>query len=893
MRFNGDMLRKKLFRDIKKNFGQFFTIFAMIFLAMMAYSGVSAYSDGMKYSSEDYYAKYNLQDLWLYGENFTTDDLENIRELDNIADAERYLSIPGSVDVTTDGETQNIKAELNFLDAEDDSKNISAMYLREGEAYSPDKDGVWIGYYFARAREIQVGDELTFYCEGYELTEKVRGIISVPDHAYTVSDANVIFQDAADYGWVYLSMNEFPVEYIYDEILKEDEIVEYLESASDIQKAVDMYTAMGVDIDTIKEQMEIDSDVDLETALELAAVINDGSANVDDKASFIKAIDPDFEISEGYVYPNVCVDVTGTAPNPYIDENGKEEFDKKLQSVRNELYELDNISISAITGRDVWGSYATIKSEAEEGDTYSGMFSFLFVFIAGLSVVTTMSRFVKKQRVQIGTLKALGFRNRKVTMHYVAYGFWVSVFAAIIGLIIGGPILGQPFMDMELSMFDLPDAHMYLLSKNYVLAVAIVIVITLITYLSIREILKESAAQTLRLEVPHIKIKAKEGGKGLSAMLPFSIKWNLRDIFRNKSRSIMAIVGIMGSTLLIVMAFGMQDSLQHYLDWEFNNIQAYKYKLILSDNVSDERLLELLDDYGDSTSQSVAIEFKDTNGNINTSVLTVNDSNGLLRISAHDTTTYDIEDGIPGNTYGDVDGAGSLIFTEKLLKTSGYALGDTVKWRIMGENEWYETKIVSACRDPQSQQITMTRSAYEGLGEEYKCDTIYTNDNLSTVDASDIDGVSSISSIEDMKEQMNIMLEMISSMIALFIVISAVLGFIIIYNMGILALTEKMYQFATLKVLGFRFSKLSKIYTQQNLWLTIVGIIVGLPLGFAFTDYMFKKAIGDEYDFFANIDPSAYVIAAIGTLIIMIITSLVLSAKLKKIDMVESLKANE
>jgi putative ABC transport system permease protein len=140
---------------------------------------------------------------------------------------------------------------------------------------------------------------------------------------------------------------------------------------------------------------------------------------------------------------------------------------------------------------------------------------------------------------------------------------------------------------------------------------------------------------------------------------------------------------------------------------------------------------------------------------------------------------------------------------------------------------------------------------------------------------------------------MNVMLEMISSMIVLLIAISALLGFIIIYNMGILALTEKMYQFATLKVLGFKFKKLALIYTQQNLWLTIVGIIFGLPLGYEFTDCMFKYAIGDNYDFFANIDLSSYLIAIIGTLIIMLVTSIALSRNLKKIDMVASLKANE
>jgi putative ABC transport system permease protein len=814
MRFNGKMLRKKLLRDIKENLGQFFTIFAMIFLAIMAFSGINAFSDGLKYSSVEFYEKNNMPDLWLYGENFSEEDLDKIKVLDNVADVERYLSMQGSVDVknSENSEIENIKVELNFLDSEDDEKNISTMYLRDGEEYSPDKDGVWVGYYFAKARDIQVGDELTFYVEGYEFTEVVRGIVSSPDHVYTVSDSSVIFQDAADYGWVYLSMNECPI---------------------------------------------------------------------------------DFGMDDFYIYPNAIVDVTGVAPNPYINSSELDEFENKLKSVKNELYELDDISISAITGRDVWPSYETLKAESEEGDTYSGMFTVLFVFIAGLSVVTTMSRFVKKQRVQIGTLKALGFRNRKVTMHYIAYGFWVSLIAAILGIVIGGPVLGQPFLNMELSMFDLPDAHRCILSKNYIVAALIVIVITIITYYSIKSILNESAAQTLRLEVPHIKIKAKEGGKGLSAKLPFSVKWNLRDILRSKSRSIMAIVGVMGSTLLIVMAFGMQDSLQHYLVWEFDKIQAYNYKLNLSENVSDERLDELFDAYGDATSQTVAIEYKDSEGNIVTSSITVNDSDGYLRVSDHDTNTYDINEGIPGSTDGDVNEAGALFATEKLLKDNEFSLGDTVKWRIMGEDDWYETKIVAAYRDPQSQQFSMTRVAFEGLGEDYVCDTIYTNDDLSDLTDSDIDGVSTISSIESLKEQMNVMLEMISNMIVLLIAISAILGFIIIYNMGVLALSEKMYQFATLKVLGFKFYKLALIYTQQNLWLTLVGIILGLPLGYEFTDCMFKYAIGDNYDFFANIDISAYLIAIIGTLLIMFVTSIALSRNLKKIDMVASLKANE
>ena len=111
--------------------------------------------------------------------------------------------------------------------------------------------------------------------------------------------------------------------------------------------------------------------------------------------------------------------------------------------------------------------------------------------------------------------------------------------------------------------------------------------------------------------------------------------------------------------------------------------------------------------------------------------------------------------------------------------------------------------------------------------------------------------------------------------------------------MGILSLSEKMYQFATLKVLGFRFRKLSAIYIEQNFWITVIGTLLGLPAGFAMTDIFFKYAIGDNYDFFAVIDPSAYLLAVFGTIVIMLFTSAILSRQLKKIDMVASLKANE
>ena len=137
------------------------------------------------------------------------------------------------------------------------------------------------------------------------------------------------------------------------------------------------------------------------------------------------------------------------------------------------------------------------------------------------------------------------------------------------------------------------------------------------------------------------------------------------------------------------------------------------------------------------------------------------------------------------------------------------------------------------------------------------------------------------------------MLSMMKTMITIIIVFAVLLAVVIIYNMGILSFSEKQYQFATLKVLGFSNKKIQKVYVKQNNWITIVSIIIGLPLGYYLIDWLFAACLGDTYDFGVKINPSTYVIASVGTFVVSYIVSKLLAKKLKKIDMVTSLKGNE
>ena len=761
-------LSKKRLRDIRQNKMQFFNIFIMVFLGVFVFAGIHAYMDGMEKSADNYYKSNNFQDIWLSGENFSNEDLEKVKNTENVKDAERMLTINTELENKDD-----VTLDTNFIE----SNNISKMYVVDGEEFSKDKKGVWFDSYLAKNLDLKVGDKITVTYQNMKITEKIVGLVNTPDHVYFVKDDTEIFPTHKNYGFIYLSINELP------------------------QGMPEIFNQIIVDVDNTDKTQETKAD---------------------------------------------------------LENNIK--------------------SAIAVTDRESSVSYKGYNSEIEEGTTYSGVFTFLFLFIAVLSVTTTMNRFVKKQRTQIGTLKALGFKNRKIINHYVGYGFIISLIASLAGLFVGKYALGTFFLNMEMSYFEVPVYNTVLIPVVYVLATAVVALITLVTYLSCRSILKESAVDALRLEIPKVKnTKFDLTTKGIFKRASISTRWNLRDVGRNKGRSLMAIVGITGCTMLMLCAFGMMDTMKSYLSWEFDKISNFEYKLSLSNNYTDEQFTNITEKYGNQTSKSYGIEIK--NGDKKeTNTLTVNDAPDKLKYTNHNKEYIDLQD----------DG---VYITEKLSEKYDLKVGDEITWHVFGDDNWYTCRIVGLNRDPQNQQLNMTRKYFESLGLAYKADVVYTDEDLSTTKT--IDGVDTIQSIATLKQGMESMLETVQMMIVLLIVVSAILGFVIIYNLGILSFTEKQYQFATLKVLGFKDKQIKNIFVKQNLWLTVVGIILGLPLGFLMLDYIFKSALGDNYDFNAYINLVSYLYATVGSLVVSVVVNKVLSRKVKRIDMVSSLKGNE
>ena len=763
------MLKRKMFRDIRKNLSQFITIFLMIMIGIMAYSGIEAYMDGMKKTSNKFYTENNLQDLNLLGENFTKKDLDLIKSIDNVKDAERKLSITALTD-------KDKTLLLNIIE----SNNISKFYIVDGIKFNPNRHGIYLDEFYAKENNIKVGDTILVKYEGISIREKVLALINVPDHLYDVRDESELYPDRKEFGFAYMSYKE-----------------------------------------------------------------------IENKLPFI-------------VYPTVMVDIDDKTNI----EDTKLEIEDKVKSAK------------AIINIEDTSSYMAYQGEIDEGKTYVGVFSGIFLFIAMLSVITTMTRVVKNQRTQIGTLKALGFSNHKILIHYIGYGFYISIIASIVGLILGYFVIGNIFINLEMAFFEIPNGSPSMNTTSYLVSLLVILVVSVITYITGRSILKENPAETLRNKIPSIKGNALNiTKKGFFKKLSFSSKWNVRDIIRNKMRTFMGLAGVVGCATLLVCALGMLDSMNYFVKLQFEDIYNFDYKLNLKEDLNSNELKILYDKYGYNTSESIGIEIKDKDGTRESNNIFVTDANNLYRFIDNK------------NRIKDKPNDKGIYVTYKLAKNKGYKKGDKITWHIYGDDNYYTSKIIGFNKDPQNQNISMTRNYLESLGIIYKADSLYTNIDLSNI--KEIDGVDTVQDKEALKDGMKGMLSMMKTMLVLIIGIAVLLGSIIIYNLGILSYTEKQYQFSTLKVLGFKDKQIENIFIKQNNWIAILSVIFGLPLGFYLTDWLFKTAIEEHYDFGAYITIKTYVIAAIGTFIVSLVVSKFLSRKIKKIDMVSSLKANE
>lgn len=544
-------------------------------------------------------------------------------------------------------------------------------------------------------------------------------------------------------------------------------------------------------------------------------------------------------------------------------------FNQSPNDFKNSLD--DSVEYLSFTKQSEHVSVSQFNEEMAQHKMIGDVFPIVFILVTFLTLLTTMTRIISHQRTQIGVLKAVGYKNRTIILHFMSYGFWMVLSGAILGLILGPMIIPNLFYPTMTYRYSLPEWNPGFDISFVVVAALMVVSSLLVSYLAARNISKENPANTMRPKAPNISSSGFLEKSSLWNKLNFNLRWNYRDAKRNKFRALMAIVGVMGCVALLVSAFGMNDSMDNLKNWEYDDISHFESKLIINNGASLSDIDDVRKDVNGHTIMEQAIEIK-AQGNENTaSLLTLNDTNLISQTDKNKN---------PINL-----SATDISLSAKMAESLNVDVGDTIKWHVIGSDDWVECKITNIHGEPLSQGIILSSDKLDELGLNFTPTSIITSKNVDK----EYDSIKSVTTLSEMRENWDEMSGSIMMMVSILIFFAVLLAIVVLYNLGILSFTEIEREIATLKVLGFKTADLRKLLLTQNIIFTAIGFILGIPLGFYLMTLMMDAA-GESLYYIPSLTLGNIILSGVITFTVSIVVNLLFSSKIGNLNMVEALK---
>ena len=336
----------------------------------------------------------------------------------------------------------------------------------------------------------------------------------------------------------------------------------------------------------------------------------------------------------------------------------------------------------------------------------------------------------------------------------------------------------------------------------------------------------------------------------------------------------MTIIGVIGCTALLVSAFGMYDGMNDLKEWEFNQINHYDSKLVIDEEASISEIDNVAKEVNGDKIMENSIEIESDSAKKSGSLLVLNHTD-LVTPTDYDWNKIKIEDD-------------EISISQKMADMLDVGVGDTVKWHIMGSDKWVKTKINKIHADPTSQGLIMSSDKLEELDLNYTPTGIVTTEHIDR----NYSTIKTTNSMNDMTSSWDELTEAMWLLIYILIFFASLLAVVVLYNLGLLSFTEIEREIATLKVLGFKTGALRKLLLTQNLWFTTIGFLLGIPVGYYILKVMWESS-GDSFYILPSISLTNIILTAAITFSLSIFVNLMFSRKIKKLDMVESLKSSE
>lgn len=869
----GKSLIKDLMREIKKSFGRFIAIFAIVAIGVAFFAGVTAASSDMRYSADSYYDDYNLMDIRLLSSiGFDESDISAIQDINGINGvfATHLLDVLVKIG-SNESATKVMTVPIGECNS-DNENYINQLRIKEGRL--PEKSGECVvKYETVQGDEISIGDKIRLKTG---TDEDINGILTTSEYE-VVGIVSTPYYLSYEMGTTAIGNGKISRCIIIPESDFKSELYTEVFATVDGAKAVNSYdTSYFKIIDKVTQSLN-----------EL------GTKRIEKRLLDIKT--------------TIKESVSSQLKFAYGENLSDEILQQAIEKGQQDALQGSSDWKWFVLDRNSHYSYRDYGQCADQMDSIAAVFPIFFIFVAALVCLTTMTRMVDEHRGMIGTFKALGYNKAAIAFKYICYALMASLFGGILGCVIGLNIFPRVIYTSWNIMYEMPPIHFA--PHQDLIFIAIASMATITTLAALMACIKDL------LEAPALLMRPKSPKKGKKILLErigfvwkrmkFTQKVAARNIFRYKKRFIMTIIGISGCTALLMAGFGIKDSISGLLDNQFNEIFNYDATISFSDKSTQTQREQIISDIkNDSRFTGVtlvnsslvnanAVEMADADHeDISVNFIIASDSKQLA-----DFITFRSRSGNHSYSLQD-DG---VIISEKLAADLNVKAGD----RIYIENESKVRKQVTI-----SSVTEMYISHYVYSSDEYYeqifGEKIMTNEALVILNNPDAtlenevgseflekDGIESITFFTSSIAKFDDTIQSLDLVTYVLIVSAALLAFVVLYNLTNVNISERLREIATIKVLGFYDSEVAAYVYRENIVMTIFGSILGMGLGVILHRFIMKTVEMEGVMFGYQIQPLSFVLSFVMTMVFSLLVNFAMKKKLKNIQMVESLKSVE
>ena len=572
--------------------------------------------------------------------------------------------------------------------------------------------------------------------------------------------------------------------------------------------------------------------------------------------------------------------------------------EEKIKDAKKQIKKIEKPTLY-ILDRDSHQSFVEYEGCANSIDALAKIFPVFFFAVAALVCLTTMTRMVDEQRINIGTLKGLGYKTSQISKKYILYALIACLTGSILGLAIGFSVFPTVIFFAYGMMYSIENI-VYVFSIPIAIGITslALIIIILSAYMACSKELKETPAILMRPKAP------KGGKRILLERVPFI--WNrfsfiskvtVRNIFRYKKRFLMTVLGIAGCTALILTGFGIKDSIEMILTGQYGTLFKYDMSLVIQSDMTDKQIYELRKNLSDIDEINKYEFFSYENGDIK-----VNNTKKEITIVVPENLEkmdkfIHLQDRKTQNPI-ELNNKG-IVLTEKIARDLGVKAGDEIEL-INSDDKKAKIKVSHITENYISHYAYISPENYIKLFEKdldfNRLIGILNNPSVKIEDKLskklfDIETVDGITFNTASKETFHNTIKNLNYVVLIMIISAGALAFVVLYNLTNVNISERIREIATIKVLGFYDKEVSAYIYRENIILTIIGTVVGLGLGTILHKFIMVTVEIQSMMFGRVIDMSSYFIAAVLTIVLSLFVNLAMFYKLRNVKMVESLKS--